>query len=210
MRILITDDHALIRMGLKQLIQAGFGKATVGEASNAGEALDQIGTKEWDVVVLDITMPGRSGVDILRDIKMLRPKLPVLILTACSEDEFATRVLKAGAAGFVRKEMAPTELINAIKKVVAGGKYISQSLAEKLASKLQQDDSEAPPHETLSDREYEVMRLLAKGNTPTEVAKMLSLSVKTVSTYRTRLLEKLNLRTSAELTYYAIKNGLVE
>jgi two-component system invasion response regulator UvrY len=209
MRILITDDHALIRMGLKQLIQAGFAKAVIGEASNASEALEQIGSKEWDVVVLDITMPGRSGVDILRDIKMLRPKTPVLILTACSEDEFATRVLKAGAAGFVRKEMAPTELINAIKKVVTGGKYISQSLAEKLASKLNQD-TETPPHETLSDREYEVMRLLAKGNTPTEVAKLLSLSVKTVSTYRTRLLEKLNLRTSAELTYYAIKNGLVE
>ncbi len=209
MRILITDDHALIRMGLKQLIQAGFGNAAIGEASNAGEALEQISKKEWDVVVLDITMPGRSGIDILRDIKMLRPTLPVLILTACSEDEFAVRVLKAGAAGFVRKEMAPTELINAIKKVVAGGKYISQSLAEKLATKLGQD-TDAPPHESLSDREYEVMRLLAKGNTPTEVAKMLSLSVKTVSTYRTRLLEKLNLRSNAELTYYAIKNGLVE
>jgi len=209
MRILITDDHALIRMGLKQLIQAGFGKAVVGEAANAGEALEQIGGNEWDAVVLDITMPGRSGIDILRDIKMLRPKLPVLILTACSEDEFAMRVLKAGAAGFVRKEMAPSELINAIKKVVAGGKYISQSLAEKLASKLNQD-IEIPVHETLSDREYEVMRLLAKGNTPSEVAKMLSLSVKTVSTYRTRLLEKLNLRSNAELTYYAIKNGLVE
>lgn len=209
MRILITDDHALIRMGLKQLLEAGFIKATIGEAANATEALQQIGSKQWDIVVLDITMPGRSGVDILRDIKMLRPKLPVLILTGCSEDEFAMRVLKAGAAGFVRKEMAPAELITAIKKVMAGGKYISQSLAEKLASKLQQD-SEAPAHEALSDREYEVMRLLAKGNTPTEVAKTLSLSVKTVSTYRTRLLEKLNFKTNAELTYYAVKNGLVE
>lgn len=209
MRILITDDHALIRMGLKQLLETGFSKAVIGEATNASEALQQISTKEWDVAILDITMPGRSGVDILRDIKMLRPKLPVLILTGCSEDEFAMRVLKAGAAGFVRKEMAPAELINAVKKVMAGGKYISQSLAEKLASKLQQD-SEAPAHESLSDREYEVMRLLAKGNTPTEVAKTLSLSVKTVSTYRTRLLEKLNLKTNAELTYYAIKNGLVE
>jgi two-component system, NarL family, invasion response regulator UvrY len=209
MRILITDDHALIRMGLKQLIQAGFGRAVIGEASNASEALQQISEKEWDVVILDITMPGRSGVDILRDIKMLRPKLPVLVLTACSEDQFAMRVLKVGAAGFVRKEMAPTELINAIKKVVAGGKYISQSLAEKLASHLQ-EDTDVPPHESLSDREYEVMRLLAKGNTPTEVSKLLSLSVKTVSTYRTRILEKLHLRTNAELTYYAIKNGLVE
>jgi two-component system, NarL family, invasion response regulator UvrY len=209
MRILITDDHALIRMGLKQLIQAGFGRAVIGEASNAAEALQQIGEHPWDVVILDITMPGRSGVDILRDIKMLRPKMPVLILTACSEEQFATRVLKVGAAGFVRKEMAPTELITAIKKVLAGGKYISQSLAERLATNLQQD-TEAAPHEALSDREYEAMRLLSKGNTPTEVAKMLSLSVKTVSTYRTRILDKLNLRTNAELTYYAIKNGLVE
>jgi DNA-binding NarL/FixJ family response regulator len=209
MRILITDDHALIRMGLKQLIQAGFGKAVIGEAANAAEALQQIGDKPWDIVVLDITMPGRSGIDILRDIKMLRPKLPVLILTACSEDEFATRVLKAGAAGFVRKEMAPTELITAIKKAIAGGKYISQSLAERLAANLNQD-TETPAHETLSDREYEVMRLLAKGNTPTEVAKTLSLSIKTVSTYRTRVLDKLQMRTNAELTYYAIKNGLVE
>jgi two-component system invasion response regulator UvrY len=209
MRILITDDHALIRMGLKQLIQAGFGRAVIGEASNASEALQQISENPWDIVILDITMPGRSGVDILRDIKMLRPKLPVLILTACSEDQFAVRVLKVGAAGFVRKEMAPTELITAIKKVLAGGKYISQSLAEKLATHLQ-EDTETPPHETLSDREYEVMRLLAKGNTPTEVSKLLSLSVKTISTYRTRILEKLHLRTNAELTYYAIKNGLVE
>jgi two-component system invasion response regulator UvrY len=209
MRILITDDHALIRMGLKQLLQAGFARAVIGEASNAAEALQQIGEQPWDIVVLDITMPGRSGVDILRDIKMLRPKLPVLILTAASEDQFAIRVLKVGAAGFVRKEMAPTELVNAIKKVIAGGKYISQTLAEKLASNLH-EDPETPPHENLSDREYEVMRLLAKGNTPTEVSKMLSLSVKTVSTYRTRILEKLHLHSSAELTYYAIKNGLVE
>jgi DNA-binding NarL/FixJ family response regulator len=194
---------------LKQLLQVGISRAVIGEASNAAEALQQISEQPWDVVILDITMPGRSGVDILRDIKMLRPKLPVLILTASSEDQFAIRVLKVGAAGFVRKEMAPTELITAIKKVLTGGKYISQSLAEKLASSLN-EDLETPPHESLSDREYEVMRLLAKGNTPTEVSKMLSLSVKTVSTYRTRILEKLHLKTSAELTYYAIKNGLVE
>jgi two-component system, NarL family, invasion response regulator UvrY len=209
MRILITDDHELIRMGLKQLLQLGFGKAVIGEAANAAEALKQISDSPWDIVILDITMPGRSGVDILRDIKMLRPKLPVLVLTASSEDQYAIRVLKVGAAGFVRKEMAPTELVTAIKKVLSGGKYISQTLAEKLASSLG-EDLETPPHETLSDREYEVMRLLAKGNTPTEVSRMLSLSVKTVSTYRTRILEKLHLKTSAELTYYAIKNGLVE
>src|SRR6476659_8230713 len=180
MRILITDDHELIRMGLKQLLQLGFGKAVIGEAANAAEALKQISDSPWDIVILDITMPGRSGVDILRDIKMLRPKLPVLVLTASSEDQYAIRVLKVGAAGFVRKEMAPTELVTAIKKVLSGGKYISQTLAEKLASSLG-EDLETPPHEMLSDREYEVMRLLAKGNTPTEVSKMLSLRVKTVS-----------------------------
>ena len=151
---------------------------------------------------------GRSGVDILRDIKMLRPKMPVLILTASSEDQFAIRVLKVGAAGFVRKEMAPTELITAIKKVIRW--KIHQPIARRKTGLQLQQDIETPPHESLSDREYEVMRLLAKGNTPTEVCKMLSLSVKTVSTYRTRILEKLHLKTSAELTYYAIKNGLVE
>jgi two-component system, NarL family, invasion response regulator UvrY len=209
MRILITDDHALLRMGIKQLLQAAFAKAVIGEASNASDALKQISDNSWDAVVLDITMPGRSGVDILRDIKMLRPKLPVLILTGCSEDQFAVRVLKLGAAGFVRKEAAPTELVAAIKKVTAGGKYITESLAEKIASHLQ-DDSHKPAHEALSDREFEVMRLMARGNTPTQIAKLLSLSVKTVSTYRTRILEKLQLSTSAELTYYAVKNGLVE
>jgi len=208
-RILITDDHALIRLGLKQLLLAGFGNTVIGEAQNAKEAMDLVSQKEWDVVVLDITMPGRSGVDVLRDIKLMKPKLPVLILSACSEDQFALRVMRTGAAGFVRKESAPGELVEAIKKVVAGGRYITASLAEKLADSLQ-DDAQQAPHETLSDREYEVLCLIAKGRTPTQIAQALSLSVKTISTYRSRVLEKLHLATNAELTYYAIKNGLVE
>jgi two-component system, NarL family, invasion response regulator UvrY len=209
LRILITDDHALIRMGLKQLLISGFGSCVIGEAQNGREALEQVTTKPWDVVVLDITMPGRSGVDVLHDIKALQPKLPVLILSACSEDQFALRVLKVGAAGYLRKESAPEELIEAIKRVIHGHKYITSSLAEKLASSLH-EGTQKLPHETLSDREYEVMCLIAKGRTPTQIAKSLTLSVKTISTYRSRILEKLHLSTNAELTYYAIKNGLVE
>ena len=208
-RILITDDHALIRLGLKQLLIAGFGKTTIGEATNAREALDQISQKDWDAVLLDITMPGRSGLDVLRDIKMMKPKLPILILSACSEDQFALRVLKLGAAGYIKKESAPEELVAALKKVIAGKKYITASVAEKLASNLK-PDSDRAPHETLSDREYEVMCMIARGRTSSQIAKILSLSVKTVSTYRTRILEKLQLHTNADLTYYAIKNGMVE
>ena len=209
LRILITDDHALIRLGLKQLLMSGFGKCVIGEASNGREALDKVAASTWDVLVLDITMPGRSGIDVLRDIKSLQPSLPVLILSACSEDQFALRAMRTGASGFLRKESAPEELVEAIKRVTTGHKYITLSLAEKLASNLGRD-SEKPAHEDLSDREYEVMCLIAKGSTPTKIAAALSLSVKTVSTYRTRILEKLNLGSNAELTYYAIKNGLVE
>jgi two-component system, NarL family, invasion response regulator UvrY len=209
LRILITDDHALIRLGLKQLLLAGFGKCVIGEASNGREALDKVAGGQWDVLVLDITMPGRSGIDVLRDIKTMRPNLPVLILSACSEDQFALRSMRTGASGYLRKESAPEELVEAIKRVTSGHKYITPSLAEKLASSLG-DDKDKAPHESLSDREYEVMCLIAKGCTPTKIAKSLSLSVKTISTYRTRILEKLHLSSNAELTYYAIKNGLVE
>lgn len=209
LRILITDDHALIRLGLKQLLVSGFGSCVIGEAQNGREALDLVSSKAWDVVVLDITMPGRSGVDVLADIKALQPKLPVLILSACSEDQFAIRVLKVGAAGYLRKESAPEELVEAIKRVIGGHKYITPSLADKLAMSLN-ENVDKPAHETLSDREYEVMCLIAKGRTPTQIAKSLTLSVKTISTYRSRILEKLHLASNAELTYYAIKNGLVE
>jgi DNA-binding NarL/FixJ family response regulator len=209
-RILITDDHALVRMGLKQLLQASFGKCVIGEAQNGGEALEQVASKPWDVVVLDISMPGRSGVDVLRDIKALKAALPVLILSACSEDQFAVRVLKAGASGFLRKDSAPEELVAAIKQVIAGRKYITASVAEKLASNLNDQGTTRPPHETLSNREFEIMCLIARGRTVSQIAKSLNLSVKTVSTYRTRVIEKLHLSTNAEVTYYAIKSGLVD
>jgi DNA-binding NarL/FixJ family response regulator len=208
-RVLVADDHALIRTGLKQVVLAGWGRADVGEAQNAGETLQQVSRHNWDILLLDISMPGRSGLDVLRDLKLLRPKLPVLILSACSEVQFGLRVLKAGAAGFVRKDRAHAELVSAIKQVIAGGKYISPALAERLASVLTEKPA-AASHESLSDREYEVLCLMGSGKTASQIAKSLALSVKTISTYRTRILDKLHLANSAQLTYYAIKNGLIE
>jgi two-component system invasion response regulator UvrY len=193
MKILLTDDHALIRRGLRQVLQEAFGNAVIGEAQNAQEALDQIRKKDWDVVVMDITMPGRSGIDILRDIKLARPALPVLILSMHGEEQFGRRVLKAGAAGFVAKQSAPDELVKAIRKVLAGGRYISGSLAERLASDVAAS-AETPLHESLSDREFQVMCMFASGKTNGQVAQALSLGVKTITTYRSRILEKMNLK----------------
>ncbi|MBI3850587.1 MAG: response regulator transcription factor [Verrucomicrobia bacterium] len=208
-KILIADDHAVVRRGLKQILQEHSDIVVGGEATNAGEVLDQVRAKSWDVLVLDITMPGRSGLDILRELKQLAPQLPVLVLSMHAEEQFAPRVLKAGAAGYLPKESAPEELVKAIRKVHSGGKYISPTQAEKMAFNLSVD-ADKPPHEKLSDREYQILCLIGSGRTPTQIAKQLSLSVKTVSTYRTRILEKMNLHTNAELTHYAIKNGLVE
>ena len=208
-RVLITDDHALIRRGLKQVLQEGLGAVVVGEAQNAGEALDQITTRPWDVVVMDITMPGRSGLDILRDIKSIKPDLPVLILSMHAEDQFAVRVLKSGAAGFIPKESAPEELIKAIRKVITGGRYITASLAERMAFELA-TPSDKPLHEALSDREFEVLRLIASGKSVGQIAEQVKLSVKTISTYRARVLEKMNMENNAELTHYAIKHKLVD
>jgi two-component system invasion response regulator UvrY len=209
MKILLTDDHALIRRGLRQVLLEAFGNAVIGEAQNAQEALDQIRDRDWDVVVMDITMPGRSGIDILRDIKLARPALPVLILSMHGEEQFGRRVLKAGAAGFIAKQSAPDELVKAIRKVLTGGRYISSSLAERLALEVG-FDAETPLHENLSDREFQVMCMFASGKTNGQVARDLSLSVKTITTYRSRILEKMNLKNNAELTHYAIKNRLVE
>ena len=209
LQILITDDHAVIRQGLKQILLDGFGKVEVAEAKNAQEALDQIWKKELDAVVMDITMPGRSGLDVLREIKSARPKLPVLFLSMHEEDQFAVRALKAGAAGFITKECAPQELVNALKKVLTGGKYVSSSLAQQLANDLAAD-TRKPLHETLSDREYQVMCRIGAGKSATQIAQELALSIKTISTYRTRILEKMSMKTNAELTRYAIKNNLVD
>jgi len=209
MRILIADDHAVVRRGLKQILADEFKQAQFGEAANAREALDRLRKENWDAVVLAITMPGRSGLEALKEIREEKPKLPVLVLSMHPEDQFAVRVLKSGASGYMTKESAPEELVGAIKKVLAGGRYVSASLAEKMASYLA-IDTPKPPHERLSDREFVVLRMIASGKTVSQIAVELSLSVKTVSTYRTRILEKTCMTSNAELTHYAIKNQLVE
>jgi DNA-binding NarL/FixJ family response regulator len=208
-RILIADDHAVVRQGLKQILLEAFEPATFGEAGHAQEVLDQVRAQEWDVVILDITMPGRSGLEVLKELKQARPKLPVLVLSMHPEDQYAVRTLKAGAAGYMTKDSAPDELVGAVKKILRGGKYVSPSLAEKLAFSLDAD-TQRPPHESLSDREFQVMCMIASGKTVGEIADELCLSVKTISTYRTRILEKMNLKNNAELTHYAIQNRLVE
>ena len=209
MKILLADDHAVVRHGLKQILADEFKRATFGEARNAHEALDLVWKENWDVVVLDVTMPGRSGLDVLREIKKSKPRVPVLVLSMHPENQFAVRVLKRGAAGYMTKESAPAELVGAIKKVLAGGRYVSASLAEKLATYVSADNQK-PPQELLSDREFQVLRLIASGKIVSEIARELSLSVKTISTYRTRILEKMGLRNNAELMHYAMQHQLVE
>ena len=209
MRILIADDHAVVRQGLKQILAAEFSQAVFGEASNGQQAIELVWRESWDVLVLDITMPGQNGLDVLKAIKKSRPRLPVLMLSMHPEDQFAVRMLKIGAAGYMTKESAPAELVGAVKKVVNGGRYVSPALAEKMASFLSIDVQTAP-HERLSNREFVVLRMIASGKTVSEIALELSLSVKTVSTYRTRILEKMGMRNSAELTHYAIQNQLVK
>ena len=207
-RVLIVDDHAILRRGLRALLADEFADARFGEASNAEQALEQVGKEEWDVVLLDITLPGKSGLDLLKELKAERPTLPVLVLSVHPEDQFAVRVLKAGAAGYMTKESAPEELVQAIRKILAGGRYVSPTLAERFALSVRKDFTRTP-HETLSDREHEIMCRIASGKTVTEIAAELSLSVKTISTYRARILEKLGVKNSAEIILYAIRNGLV-
>jgi DNA-binding NarL/FixJ family response regulator len=206
---MIVDDHMIVREGLKQIITESSDIEVVDEASNGTEALDKVKRVECDVLLLDISMPGRSGLEILKDLKNEAPAISVLILTMHPEEQYAVRVLKAGASGYLTKESAPDELIDAIRKVSEGGKYISSTLAEKLAFDLEIDTGK-PRHEALSDREFEVMCLIASGKTVTEIADEIVLSVKTISTYRSRILEKMRMKTNAELTYYSIKNQLVD
>jgi two-component system, NarL family, invasion response regulator UvrY len=208
MRILIVDDHAIVRRGLRELLSDEFHRVAFGEASDAQQALEQLRKKEWDVALLDIALPGKSGLDLLKELKTEWPKLPVLILSAHPEDQFAVRALKAGAGGYMTKESAPEELAKALRKIMAGGRYVSPALAEMLALGVTKDLTRTP-HETLSDREYEVMSRIASGKTVTEIAEELSLSPKTISTYRTRVLEKLGLKNSAAIVQYVIRNGLV-
>jgi DNA-binding NarL/FixJ family response regulator len=193
---------------LKQILTDEFKRATFGEARNAQEAIDLVWKQDWDVVVLDITMPGRSGLDALREIKKSKPRLPVLVLSMHPENQFAMRVLKSGASGYMTKESAPDELVGAVKKVLAGGRYVSAALGETLAASL--SNNQRAPQEKLSDREFQVLRLIASGKMATEIAKELSLSIKTISTYRTRILEKMGMKNNAELMHYAIQHRLVE
>ncbi|MDP4174464.1 MAG: response regulator transcription factor [Bacteroidota bacterium] len=208
-KVLIGDDHSIVRQGLRQILADGKGHYVCGEAENGQMVLDMVNKEPWDVIILDISMPGLSGLDILKEIKKIKPRLPVLVLTMHSEDQFALRSIKAGASGYLTKDSAPEELIKAINKVMEGGKYVNQQLAEILAADIERN-VEGPLHGTLSDREYQVMRLIASGRTAKQIADELALSVKTISTYRARLLEKMKMKTNAELTYYAIQNKLVE
>jgi DNA-binding NarL/FixJ family response regulator len=208
-RVVIADDHAVVREGLKQIINEQADMRVVSEAANGSDALEKARSENCEVVVLDLNLPTYSGLDILKELHSTRPNLPVLMLSIHSEEQFAVRLLRAGAAGYLSKESAPEELVRAIQKVVSGGKYISPTLAERLAFEID-GASDKLPHETLSDREFQVLRLIAAGRTVKEIGEGLSLSVKTVSTYRARILEKMNLKTNAELIHYAIQNGLVE
>jgi DNA-binding NarL/FixJ family response regulator len=207
--VLIADDHAVVRRGLRQILAETPDIQVGDEASTPREVLELVRKKRFDAVILDINLPGASGLTLLADLRRERPELPVLILTMYSEAQYAVRAIKAGAAGFLTKESAPEKLIEAVRKVAGGGRYVSAELAETLASVLA-GDVEGAPHERLSVREFEVLRMLASGKSVSEVARALSLSVKTVSTHRTRILQKLHMKTNAELTHYAIKNQLVD
>jgi two-component system invasion response regulator UvrY len=208
-RILISDDHAIVREGIKQILADTDDLVAAGEATNGHEVIEHVRREDWDTVLLDLAMPGKDGLETLKEIKREKPKLPVLVLSIYPEEQYAVRALKAGASGYLTKESAPEELIAAIRKVSQGGKYISASLAEKLASHLELD-SDKPVHDTLSDREYQVMLMIASGKTVKEIADDMCLSVKTVSTYWVRALSKMGMKNNSEFTYYAIKYGLIK
>jgi DNA-binding NarL/FixJ family response regulator len=208
-KVCVIDDHAVVREGLKRIIEESPGMAVTAETGDGHEAVKVIQKEPCDVVLLDLSLPNRNGMDVLKQIHTESPRLPVLVLSMHSEDQYAVRVLRAGAAGYLTKESAPAKLVQAIRKVVRGGKYVSSTLAERLVYDLNFDSTKAP-HQILSDREYQVLCMIASGKTVTMIAVELSLSVKTVSTYRVRILEKLNMKNNAELTRYAIKEGLVE
>jgi two-component system, NarL family, invasion response regulator UvrY len=206
-RVLLVDDHAVVRRGVRAVLEDHVPGLVIAEASNGDEALQAVAEK-FDAIVLDLSMPGRDGFDLLGEIKHRQPKVPVLIMSLHAEEQFAVRALRAGAAGYLTKSSAPEQLVSAINKVLRGGRYISESLAERLAQEAGGETTSAP-HERLSDREFDVMRGIASGHSVSEIASQMHLSVKTVSTYRTRLLEKMGMATNAELTRYALSNGLV-
>lgn len=208
-RVLIADDHAIIRQGLKQILSDTDDMEVSGEADGGIPAIQLIRAQPYDVVLLDVSMPDRNGIDTLKQIKKEMPKLPVLMLSMHPEEQYAIRALRAGAAGYLSKQGAPEQLVTAIRQVASGKKYLSAAVAEELANAIG-DDLERPPHEKLSDREYQTLCMISSGKTLTQIAEQLNLSVKTVSVYRARLLEKMKLRNNAELTHYGLKHGLVE
>jgi len=208
LNILLADDHAIMRKGLKDVLVEGLGPVTIGEAATGQEALEAVRKQAWDAVVLDVNLPDKNGIEVLKEMKVLRPSLPIIVLSLHPEDQYAVRMLKAGAAGYLTKESAPEQLVAAVRKALEGGKYVSAALAEQLATGLGTPSAE--PLATLSDREMEVLCLIAGGKTPTDIADTLALSIKTISTYRARLLEKLKLKTTADLIRYALDHKLVE
>ena len=208
-KILIADDHAIVREGLKQIISETPDMAVVAEASNGEDVLEKVSANKYDVILLDISMPGRSGLDILRQLKIEKPKLPIMMLSVHPEEQYAVRALRAGASGYLTKESAPDELIAAMRKISQGRKYVSSSLAEKLAYELGIDVKKLR-HEVLSDREFQVMCMFASGKTVKEIAAELSISIPTIRTYRIRILEKMKMKNIAEIIHYAVKQGLVD
>jgi two-component system invasion response regulator UvrY len=208
-QVLVADDHPLLRSGLRHVLEQEPDFAPPGEAGNSEEVLERLEEHSWDLVVLDIAMPGRNGLETLSEIRKRRPNLPVLILSMHSEEQYAIRAIKAGASGYLTKNNAATELVRAIRRIFSGKKYVSPGLAEVLAHLIESGE-QRPPHEILSDREYHVVCGIASGKSVSQLATETSLSVKTISTYRTRALEKMNMHSNAELTRYAIHNGLVD
>lgn len=208
-RVMIADDHPIVRQGLRQILSGTDDIIVAADATSERELLDQMARVPCDVVLLDLTMPGSDGIDVLKSLRRDWPHTPVLVLTMHSEDQFAVRTLRAGAAGYLTKDSAPGELVGAIRKIVGGGRYISTWVAERLAAHLG-PDVEKPAHERLSDREYQVLRLIASGRSTREIAAQLALSSKTVGTYRSRILEKMRMHTAAELTAYAVRNRLAD
>jgi two-component system, NarL family, invasion response regulator UvrY len=209
MHILITDDHAVVRRGLREILADSLEGVTFSEAGNADDALRAMARQPVHVLVLDINMPGRSGLDLLKDVKGMYPKVPVIVLSVQSEDQYAVRCLRAGASAYINKDSAPEELARAARKVLSGGRYVGAGLAEKLVTILDDRDGR-PPHQLLSDRELEVMLMIASGLSRTEIGNRLHLSAKTVSTYRARVMDKMQTKSNAELTRYAVANNLIE
>jgi DNA-binding NarL/FixJ family response regulator len=208
-RILIADDHAIVRSGLRQILSDSPDLVVAGEAENGVEAMHTLRDGSFDLVLMDVSMPDRNGIDTLKLVRKEFPRLPVLVLSMHPEDQYAIRALKAGASGYLTKQSAPEQLVTAIRQVASGKKYVSPTLAMELAHAIT-DDDERPPHEKLSDREYQTLVMIASGKTLTQIGEELNLSVKTVSVYRARLLEKMRMKNNAELTHYGLKHGLAD